>query len=86
MGAGAGILRGAPPTLFALFAGLQWFSLGSTYMASKGLFSHAWGGEQSLSSWDKVKVSGVAGGVSGMVGGMFRESIPAPFPPLLRSY
>ena len=31
-GASAGIIRGAPPALFALFAGLQWFSLGSTYI------------------------------------------------------
>ena len=32
LGAGSGIVRSAPPTLFALFAGLQWFTLGSTYM------------------------------------------------------
>ena len=31
-GAGAGIIRGAPPALFALVAGLQWFSLGSSYI------------------------------------------------------
>ena len=32
IGAGSGILRNAPPTLFALFAGLQWFALGSSFM------------------------------------------------------
>lgn len=32
VGAGSGILRSAPPTLFALVAGLQWFGLGSTFM------------------------------------------------------
>ncbi|KAI3337022.1 hypothetical protein HD806DRAFT_475435 [Xylariaceae sp. AK1471] len=72
IGAGAGIVRSAPPTLFALFAGLQWFTLGSSYMASKGLLCHAWGGEENLSSSDLVKASGVAGGVSGMIGGMIR--------------
>ncbi|OTB07116.1 hypothetical protein M426DRAFT_83483 [Hypoxylon sp. CI-4A] len=72
VGAGAGIVRSAPPTLFALVAGLQWFALGSSYMASRSLLWHAWGGEENLSSSDHVKASGVAGGVSGMVGGMFR--------------
>ncbi|KAI0539834.1 hypothetical protein GGR58DRAFT_462951 [Xylaria digitata] len=71
-GAGTGIIRSAPPTLFALFAGLQWFTLGSSYMASRGLLCHAWGGEENLSSSDLVKVGGVAGGVSGMTGGMIR--------------
>ncbi|KAJ2983389.1 hypothetical protein NUW58_g6256 [Xylaria curta] len=71
-GAGTGIMRSAPPTLFALFAGFQWFTLGSTYMASRGLLHHAWGGEENMSSSDLVRASGVAGGVSGMVGGMIR--------------
>ena len=30
-GAGAGIVRSGPPVIFALFAGLQWLALGSTY-------------------------------------------------------
>ncbi|KAI0014030.1 hypothetical protein F4779DRAFT_612838 [Xylariaceae sp. FL0662B] len=72
VGAGAGIARSAPPTLFALVAGLQWFGLGSTYMASRSLLWHAWGGEENLSSSDLIMASGAAGGVSGMVGGMFR--------------
>ncbi|KAI0191157.1 hypothetical protein EV127DRAFT_428768 [Xylaria flabelliformis] len=72
VGAGSGIVRSAPPTLFALFAGLQWFALGSSYMASKDLLHHAWGGDENMSSLDLVKASGVAGGVSGMVGGMIR--------------
>ncbi|KAI0449541.1 hypothetical protein F5B21DRAFT_494119 [Xylaria acuta] len=71
-GAGSGIVRSAPPTLFALFAGLQWFALGSSYMASRDLLHHAWGGEENMKSSDLVKASGVAGGVSGMVGGMIR--------------
>ncbi|KAI1824867.1 hypothetical protein F4861DRAFT_538529 [Xylaria intraflava] len=72
VGAGLGIVRSAPPTLFALFAGLQWFALGSSYMASRELLYHAWGGEENLSSSDFVKAGGVAGGVSGMAGGMLR--------------
>ncbi|KAI0118932.1 hypothetical protein GGR51DRAFT_498240 [Nemania sp. FL0031] len=72
VGAGSGIMRSAPPTLFALFAGFQWFTLGSTYMASRDILYHAWGGEENMSSSDLVKASGVAGGVSGMMGGMIR--------------
>ncbi|KAI2626470.1 hypothetical protein GGR54DRAFT_591082 [Hypoxylon sp. NC1633] len=72
VGAGSGIVRSAPPTLFALVAGLQWFALGSTYIASRSLLWHAWGGEENLSPSDTVKASGIAGGVSGMVGAMFR--------------
>lgn len=32
IGAGSGIMRSAPPTLFAIVAGIQWFALGSSYM------------------------------------------------------
>ncbi|KAI0405335.1 hypothetical protein F4802DRAFT_562722 [Xylaria palmicola] len=71
-GAGSGIMRSAPPTLFALFSGFQWFVLGSSYIASRGLLYHAWGGEENMSPSDLVKASGAAGGVSGMVGGMIR--------------
>ncbi|KAI0527853.1 hypothetical protein F5B22DRAFT_582570 [Xylaria bambusicola] len=72
VGAGSGIMRSAPPALFAVFAGLQWFTLGSTYIASRGLLHHAWGGEENLSSLELVAAGGIAGGVSGMVGGMIR--------------
>ncbi|KAI0127899.1 hypothetical protein BJ170DRAFT_393655 [Xylariales sp. AK1849] len=72
VGAGSGIMRSAPPALFALVAGVQWFALGSSYMASRSLLWHAWGGEQNLSSTDMVSASAVAGGVSGMVGGLVR--------------
>ncbi|KAI1351703.1 hypothetical protein F5Y01DRAFT_282391 [Xylaria sp. FL0043] len=72
LGAGIGIVRAAPPTIFALFTGFQWFALGSSYMASRNLLYHALGGEENLSSSDLVKVGGAAGSVSGMVGGMVR--------------
>ncbi|KAI2785271.1 hypothetical protein F4815DRAFT_440503 [Daldinia loculata] len=72
IGAGSGIVRSAPPALFALVAGLQWFALASTYTASRDLLWHAWGGKENLTTSDLVKSSGVAGGVAGMIGGMFR--------------
>ncbi|KAI1464739.1 uncharacterized protein F4812DRAFT_152569 [Daldinia caldariorum] len=72
IGAGSGILRSAPPALFAIVASLQWFALGSTYTASKHLLWHAWGGRENLTTSDVVKSNGVAGGVAGMIGGMFR--------------
>ncbi|KAI1501296.1 hypothetical protein F5X99DRAFT_208468 [Biscogniauxia marginata] len=72
VGAGSGIVRSAPPALFALVSGIQWFALGSSFMASRTLLWHAWGGEENLSSGDFVTASGIAGGVSGMVGGMLR--------------
>lgn len=71
-GAGSGILRSAPPTLFALFAGLQWFTLGSTYMVTKGLLCNAYGGEENMSPFDMIKVSGASGGASGVMGGLIR--------------
>ncbi|KAI0165754.1 hypothetical protein GGR57DRAFT_448627 [Xylariaceae sp. FL1272] len=71
-GAGAGILRSAPPSLFAAAAGMQWFALGSTFMASKGLICHAWGGEDDMDTSALVKASAAAGGIAGTVGGMLR--------------
>ncbi|KAK6822603.1 hypothetical protein PG995_011941 [Apiospora arundinis] len=71
-GASSGIMRAAPPGLFALVAGIQWFALGSSFMASRGLLWHAWGGEENLTAADKVKAGVAAGGVSGMIGGMAR--------------
>ncbi|KAF7516039.1 hypothetical protein G7054_g14327 [Neopestalotiopsis clavispora] len=72
VGLGTGIMRNAPPALFAAFAGLQWFTLGSSFVASRSLLHHAWGGEDNLRPWDKVAASTAAGGVSGMVGGLIR--------------
>ncbi|KAI1340455.1 hypothetical protein F5Y15DRAFT_40315 [Xylariaceae sp. FL0016] len=72
IGAGSGIFRQAPPTLFALVAGLQWFALGSSFMASRSILWHAYGGAENITPSERIKASGIAGGVSGMVGGMFR--------------
>ncbi|KAI1847774.1 hypothetical protein JX265_009202 [Neoarthrinium moseri] len=72
VGLGSGIMRSAPPALFAVFSGLQWFALGSSFIASRSLLHHAWGGEENLVPMDKVSASAVAGGVSGMIGGLVR--------------
>ncbi|KAH6660801.1 hypothetical protein BKA67DRAFT_549220 [Truncatella angustata] len=73
VGLGSGIMRNAPPALFAAFAGFQWFTLGSSFVASRSLLHHAWGGEENLRPIDKVSASAAAGGVSGMVGGLIRK-------------
>ncbi|KAI1180069.1 hypothetical protein F4777DRAFT_530831 [Nemania sp. FL0916] len=71
-GAGSGIIRSAPPALFALFASFQWFTLGSTYMASRSLLYHAWGGEENMTTSEAIRAGGVAGGIAGGLGGMIR--------------
>ncbi|KAK9425423.1 hypothetical protein SUNI508_13031 [Seiridium unicorne] len=72
VGLGSGIMRSAPPALFAAFAGFQWFTLGSSFIASRSLLHHAWGGEENLKPFDKVSAGAAAGGVSGMVGSLIR--------------
>ncbi|KAK3302284.1 uncharacterized protein B0T15DRAFT_299655 [Chaetomium strumarium] len=66
-GAAAGIIRSAPPILFSVVAGGQWFTLASSYYAARQVgLKYYWTGE------DKVKASTVAGGVAGTVAGMLR--------------
>ncbi|KAK4167571.1 hypothetical protein QBC43DRAFT_310991 [Cladorrhinum sp. PSN259] len=71
-GAAAGIIRSAPPVFFAAVAGGQWFTLGSSYWASRLAAFNAMGGEARLSSGDKVKASAFAGGFAGTLGGLLR--------------
>ncbi|KAH8653379.1 hypothetical protein BX600DRAFT_515654 [Xylariales sp. PMI_506] len=71
-GYGTGIARSGPAGLFAVVAGIQWFALGSSYIASRDLLWHAWGGEENLRPIDRVQTNTIAGGVSGMVGGLVR--------------
>ncbi|KAK4189533.1 hypothetical protein QBC35DRAFT_359004, partial [Podospora australis] len=72
LGAAAGIVRSAPPILFAAAAGGQWFALGSSYWASRLVAFNYMGGEDKLSSSQKIKGSAVAGGLAGTVGGLIR--------------
>ncbi|KAL2145067.1 hypothetical protein VTI28DRAFT_7946 [Corynascus sepedonium] len=72
-GAAGGILRSAPPVLFAIIAGGQWFTLGTSYYAARlsslGYFGK---GKEEPSPSDKLKASTVAGGVAGTCGGVLR--------------
>jgi hypothetical protein len=42
-------------------------------IASRLVIFKAWGGHENLSAVDKVKASTMAGGFSGMMGGLLRE-------------
>ncbi|KAK0736893.1 hypothetical protein B0T21DRAFT_363975 [Apiosordaria backusii] len=72
IGGAAGILRGAPPVFFSLVAGGQWFALGSSYWAARLMAFNALGGEEKMTSGDKLKGSAFAGAFSGIVGGSLR--------------
>lgn len=72
VGAVGGIMRNTTPVLFSLFSGFQWFTLGSSYTASKKIVTTAWGGEENMTSSDMVKASTIAGGSAGLVGGLIR--------------
>ncbi|KAK4044699.1 hypothetical protein C8A01DRAFT_11918 [Parachaetomium inaequale] len=70
-GAAAGIIRSAPTLFFSVIAGGQWFTLGTSYYATRLICLRHFGeGEQTPG--DKVKASTVAGGVAGTMGGLLR--------------
>ncbi|KAL2164329.1 hypothetical protein VTH06DRAFT_3545 [Thermothelomyces fergusii] len=72
-GAAAGIIRSAPPVFFAIAAGGQWFTLGTSYYATRLSSLKYFGkGKQEPSPGDRIKASTVAGGVAGTFGGMLR--------------
>ncbi|KAL5347629.1 hypothetical protein ACLOAV_007038 [Pseudogymnoascus australis] len=71
-GAVSGVIRSTTPTLFALASGLQWFTLGSTFYATRTIVLrelHADTGESAR----KISASAIAGGVSGGIGGLLRS-------------
>ncbi|OBT83948.1 hypothetical protein VE02_06840 [Pseudogymnoascus sp. 03VT05] len=76
-GAVSGVLRSTTPTLFALASGLQWFTLGSTFWATRTLLLHELRAETGESA-RKISASAIAGGVSGGIGGLLRNSPPGP--------
>jgi hypothetical protein len=43
------------------------------YPASRKVIYQSWGGQEHISSFDKVKASSIAGGFAGMMGGLLRE-------------
>ncbi|KAH6636392.1 hypothetical protein F5144DRAFT_177689 [Chaetomium tenue] len=70
-GAAAGIIRSAPTVFFSAIAGGQWFTLSTTYYATRLMsLKHFAQGEPT--EGDKVKASSLAGGVAGTIGGMLR--------------
>lgn len=71
-GAVGGIVRSPNPILFATASGIQWFALGSSYYASRAVIEKAWGGHDRLTTTDRIQASAMAGGFSGMIGGLIR--------------
>ncbi|KAI5928717.1 hypothetical protein F4810DRAFT_20878 [Camillea tinctor] len=71
-GASYGIFRASTPVIFAISSSIKWFIFGSTYMGSKSLIWHTWGGEENLNPSDFIKAGGAAGGVTGIVAGILR--------------
>lgn len=71
VGSFVGVIRSSTPRLFALASGIQWFTLGTAFWASRGLVLHAWGKEQ-VAPRDKILASTLAGGFGGMTGGLLR--------------
>lgn len=87
-GAAAGIMRSAPPKLFSLVTGAQWFTLGFGYYGGRChvqaqrfrltistgsrlvAFKVMGADTQPLSSSQKIRVSALAGGVAGILGGL----------------
>ncbi|KAK4106343.1 hypothetical protein N658DRAFT_512207 [Parathielavia hyrcaniae] len=70
-GAVAGIVRSAPTVFFSILAGGQWFTLATSYYATR-LASLKHFAEDEPTPGDKLKASTVAGGVAGTLGGLLR--------------
>ncbi|KAL5615070.1 hypothetical protein BROUX41_005130 [Berkeleyomyces rouxiae] len=66
------IFKDAPPVIWGLSMGLQWFILSSTFTFSRGLTIRAWGSESQISDTQRVQASGLAGCISGTTGGLMR--------------
>ncbi|KAL2271514.1 hypothetical protein VTJ83DRAFT_885 [Remersonia thermophila] len=72
LGAAAGIIRSAPVILFSGVAGVQWFTLGTSYYGARQVGLHYFKHGEQPSPREKVKASAVAGGVAGSLGGLLR--------------
>lgn len=69
-GGTAGILVSPTPLLFATFASLQWFVLGSTFWGTRTSILQAWKpAHQTQTPSDLVKATMLAGGITGGVVG-----------------
>ncbi|KAL1838042.1 hypothetical protein VTJ49DRAFT_3115 [Mycothermus thermophilus] len=71
-GAAAGIIRSAPVVLFSGIAGVQCFTLGTSYHGARQVGLNYFKQGEEPTPREKVKASTVAGGVAGTLGGMLR--------------
>ena len=58
VGAFSGVLRSSNATMFALATGVQWFTLASTFTASRGIIRQGWAGEM-MTPRDSISVSAI---------------------------
>ena len=71
IGAFSGVLRSSTPVIFALASGVQWFTLGTTFSASRGIIRQRWDGDK-ITPRDSISISAVSGGIAGSAGGLLR--------------
>ncbi|TVY18407.1 hypothetical protein LARI1_G002667 [Lachnellula arida] len=71
VGGFAGVARSSTPALFALASGIQWFTLASTFSASRGFVLQAWGVDK-VTPREKISASAIAGALGGSAGGLLR--------------
>lgn len=74
VGAFSGVLRSSAPFLFALASGVQWFTLGTAFSASRGIIRQRWDGDK-ITPRDSISISAISGGIAGSVGGLLRRFI-----------
>lgn len=71
IGGTAGILKATTPGLFATVSGIQCFTLGTTFWASRTFILQAWTPtKHAPSPSDRTKASALAGGISGGASGL----------------
>ncbi|KAI9734483.1 MAG: hypothetical protein M1818_006872 [Claussenomyces sp. TS43310] len=67
----SGVLRATTPLLFSLATGIQWFTLGSTFWAARGVILHSRKAGHK-EPHDLIVASALAGGIGGGAGGLLR--------------
>ncbi|EPE35606.1 hypothetical protein GLAREA_11306 [Glarea lozoyensis ATCC 20868] len=75
IGGFGGVIRSKTPIIFALASGIQWFTLGTSFYASRSAILHSWTKQkpsQEITPSDKIKASALAGSTAGAFGGLLR--------------
>ncbi|KKA27417.1 hypothetical protein TD95_002029 [Thielaviopsis punctulata] len=67
------ILKDAPPMLWGLSMGVQWFMLSSTFTFARGITVRTMGGSDTLSDTQRIQASAIGGCISGTTGGLMRS-------------